>query len=102
MTKGEIVKILRIKEKVSQKDFAKKTGISPNYLSLIENGKRIAPMRYLKKAADALSVSVNLFVWEDIDLKKFRDKESRDLAKKINDNLKDIKRLLLNKIVDNV
>jgi transcriptional regulator with XRE-family HTH domain len=100
MTKGEIIKILRIKKKISQKDFAKKTGITANYLSLIESGKRNAPISYLKKAADKLDISVNLLVWEDVDLSKFKDKESRILAKKVNENLNDIKKLLFNKIVE--
>ncbi len=100
MTKGEIIKILRIKNKISQKDFAKKTGITANYLSLIESGKRTAPISYLKKAADKLNISVNLLVWEDVDLSKFKDKESKILARKVNENLNEIKKLLFNKIVE--
>lgn len=100
MTKGDIIKILRIKKKISQKSFAKKTGITANYLSSIENGKRMPPISYLKTAADALDVSVNLLVWENLNLKKFKDRESRILAEKVNENLKAIKQLLLNKIIE--
>ena len=100
MTQGETIKLLRIKNKFSQNEFAKKTGISSNYLSLIENNKRIAPMSYLKKAADVLGISVNLLVWEKVDFTKFKTKESKLLAKKINDNLVDIKRLLFNQMLE--
>jgi len=100
MSRGKIVKLLRLKNNISQKDFATKTGISPNYLSLIENGKRNPPISYLEKAANILNVPLNLLLWEKVDYSKFKDNESKQLAKEIDDNLKNIHKLLFGELIN--
>lgn len=100
MQTGELIKLFRTKKKLSQIEFAKKTGITPNYLSLIENGKRIPKTGYLKKVADILKVPVNLFMWEEIDLSKFKDSESKRLAKKIEKDITEVKKLVFRKLLE--
>ncbi|OGF25333.1 hypothetical protein A2331_03915 [Candidatus Falkowbacteria bacterium RIFOXYB2_FULL_34_18] len=99
MTKGQIIKLLRLKNNVSQQELADKTGVTANYLSLIENGKRNPPLSFLKKIADAFDISVNLLIWEKIDYSNIKNKESREIAKKVNENLNNIYKLLFNELV---
>src|SRR6266446_3970285 len=99
MHQGEWIKLLRTKRKINQKEFAKKTKISPNYLSLIEGGKRTPSNNYLKQAANTLEVPVNLFLWEKVNFTKFTDPDTRKLAKKIDESLKEIKLMLTKKLL---
>ena len=46
-----------------QKDLAKKVGIQPHYLSLVEAGKREPSLAVLRKIAHELDVPVSLLFW---------------------------------------
>ena len=54
---GEFVKQRRESLGIRQKEFAQEVGISPAYLSDIENGNRRAPEKYLSSFAKALSIT---------------------------------------------
>ena len=99
MQSGDLIKILRYKKGYSQKNFAKKTGITANYLYLIENGKRKPTVSYIKKAAEILEIPANLLLWEEVDFSKFKDKKSKQIAKEIDDSLSKIKNLLADQIL---
>lgn len=100
MSQGKIIKLLRIKKNLTQKQLAQKTDVTANYVSLVESGDRTPSLSFIKKVADVLGISANLLLWEDVDLSKFKDKDSRALAEKINQNLIEIKQLLFNQIID--
>ena len=76
MNPGNIIKLLRTVEGLSQEDLAEKLGISRAYLSQVENGKQPG-LNLLKKAAKAFNVPAALFIieededWESI-LKELR------------------------------
>ena len=54
---GKFVKSRRESLAIPQKVFAEKVGISPAYLSDIENGNRRAPEKYLARIAMILGIS---------------------------------------------
>lgn len=101
MDAADMIKLLRIKKNISQKEFAKKAGITHNYLSQIENGKRKPGNEFYIKAAEILDLPVHLLTWEKVDLTKFKDKESKVLAKKIQTNFDEIKRIIFGKLAEN-
>ena len=53
---GQAVKIARIVAKVRQKHLANRLGISPSYLSLIENGERELTVEMLVRIGAELGV----------------------------------------------
>lgn len=96
---GKLIKFLRIAKGISQKNFAKKTGITSNYLSLIENEKRIPTQKYLSLASSVLGVSADLFTWQDIRLGGFRSKESKRIARRINADLRTVRNMIIHEMV---
>lgn len=66
MTLGEYIKTYRKSNGMTMDDFAKKSGLSKGYISMLEknrhpqNGKPITPtLETCKKAADAMGLTVN-------------------------------------------
>lgn len=60
MTIGKNVKLLRIAAGLKQKDLAKRLGVSPNYLSMVENDKREPSMSLLKDLSREVHVPLGL------------------------------------------
>ena len=60
MDVGEAIKDLRCKKNFSQKDLAKKLGITQGYLSLIERGGREPSLDLIKKIAGGLEIPQQL------------------------------------------
>jgi transcriptional regulator with XRE-family HTH domain len=54
---AENVHRLRLKNKLSQKDLAKRVGISVSYVSMLERGHRSPPLETIEKLAKALGVA---------------------------------------------
>ena len=50
----------RIEAGYSQKDFAKRIGVSPFHLNVIENDKKKAGREFLSKACDELGLEIRL------------------------------------------
>jgi len=66
MELGKTIKIFRTGLEVKQSDFARKIGVSSNYLYMVESGKREPSLAFVKKAAQFLDVPVGLlFLGED-------------------------------------
>ncbi len=55
---GYTIKELRLRRKMTQEKLAEKTGISQNYLAIIEMGAKIPSLRVLMKIADSLQTKV--------------------------------------------
>ena len=65
MDLGRAIKLIRTASGMKQKDIAVKVGVTPNYLSLVENGKREPSISFLKRLAAVLGIPVSLFfLWE--------------------------------------
>ncbi len=57
---GEIIKAKRGEKNISLVDFAREVGISPGYLSQLENGKKANPnLKVMLKIAQALDIEVD-------------------------------------------
>ena len=48
MRLGEFVKLYREHAEMSIRDFARVSGLSPAYISMLENNKKIDPANYLE------------------------------------------------------
>ncbi len=65
MELARAIKLTRTASGMKQKEIAVKVGVTPNYLSLVENGKREPSISFLKRLATVLGVPVGLFfLWE--------------------------------------
>jgi transcriptional regulator with XRE-family HTH domain len=65
MDLARAIKLIRTASGMKQKEIAVKVGVTPNYLSLVENGKREPSISFLKRLAAVLGISVSLFfLWE--------------------------------------
>ncbi|AEE97616.1 helix-turn-helix domain protein [Mahella australiensis 50-1 BON] len=62
---GTKIKKLRINKKIKQIELAKAAGISNSFLSDIENGRTMPSLKTLYKLADALDVSITVFLEDD-------------------------------------
>lgn len=56
---GERLKIFRLREGLSQKDFAKRLGVVQSVISNCENGRRSLTETYLKLIASEFDVNIN-------------------------------------------
>jgi DNA-binding XRE family transcriptional regulator len=56
------IKLFRELRKISQTDFAKKAGISRQYLNQLENGTRKGSAKILKKIANLLDIEIDLLI----------------------------------------
>ena len=59
---GSRIQEVRKREKISQEDLAFKAGITPPYLSQIENGKKKVSLPVLSEIADTLKISLDELV----------------------------------------
>ena len=59
------IKQLRLKRKITIQDLSTKTGLTPGYLSKIENSEKPPPIPTLIKIAYALNVHISYFFEED-------------------------------------
>lgn len=64
-------------------DVCKKTGISPGTMSDWKRGRYDLKLDKLKKIADALDVSVNLFTDEDDDQGFYIDRQTAKIAQRV-------------------
>lgn len=67
MTLGSAIKLVRTASGLKQQELAKRLEVSPNYISLIENGKREPSISFLNRLADTLGVPVGIFfLWQEM------------------------------------
>lgn len=94
MTLGEVIKKYREENDISQREFARKTGLSNSYISQLEmnmnskNGQPIKPqIETYKAVADAMGITIDaLFCMVDdmeISLRKMPAAEGSELDQKI-------------------
>ena len=62
MNIGHAIRTVRQKRMYKQKDLAAKLGISPSFLSQIEQGKREPSSRLIEQVAEKLDIPVQLIV----------------------------------------
>jgi len=63
---GRAIKVMRTASGIKQKDIANKIGVTPNYVSLVEAGKREPSIAFLRRIAKVIGVPVGLFfLWAE-------------------------------------
>jgi transcriptional regulator with XRE-family HTH domain len=66
MNLGQTAKLMRTASGLGQKEIAEQLGVTVNYMSLVENGKREPSLPFLRRLARVLHVPVGLFfLWEN-------------------------------------
>ncbi|MEX6014791.1 helix-turn-helix domain-containing protein [Mammaliicoccus sciuri] len=68
MTFGQNLKRIRKDMKLTQQEMADKIGISQNYLSDIENGKRYPSIKAVTGLAQCLGISVPKLINDEIEV----------------------------------
>ena len=67
MTLGNAIKVVRTASGIKQKALAKKVGVTANYLSLVESGKREPSISFLNRLAHTLGIPVGIFfLWQEM------------------------------------
>lgn len=61
---GKAVRKLRIKQNISQEDFADKCGLHRTYISDVELGKRNVSLENIERISNALGMSLSDFFQE--------------------------------------
>lgn len=85
MDLGRAVKLMRTASGLRQREVATKLGVTSNYLSLVENGKREPSVSFLRGLSGILNVPVGVFfLWEkpEVGSEKGLD-EVRDLVARL-------------------
>jgi DNA-binding XRE family transcriptional regulator len=59
---GLVLRGMRYRESMSQKELAQKSGVSQNEISKIENGKRTIGIKVATKLAEALNIDYRLLI----------------------------------------
>lgn len=70
---GKKLKSLRKNKKITQKQLADRTGLSPSLLSQIENGQIAASLTTLDKLSSSLNIKISYFLDEETDQSRVRD-----------------------------
>jgi transcriptional regulator with XRE-family HTH domain len=80
---GFVIKKIRSDLKITQKELAKRTRLTINYLSLLENGKRGIGFDKLNKLAEVFGVPAQLLVVLAADVSGKTDKNADRLLRQI-------------------
>ncbi len=67
---SEVLRLLRISQDLSIKDFAEKTGISASYISEIERGAKKPTLEMINKYSKAIGVSTSTILFFEEESKK--------------------------------
>jgi XRE family transcriptional regulator, master regulator for biofilm formation len=57
-TAGKRLKEIRLKSKISLREFAKRINFSPSYVSYIENGEKRGSVDFFQKCSEVLGISI--------------------------------------------
>jgi len=93
MSIGKTVKLLRIAIGIKQRSLAKRMGVTPNYLSLVEGEKREPSLIFLKLLSRKLNVPIGFLFLEDIEGSRKIGQREKELYQKIKDLLFEVQRI---------
>src|SRR5262245_34290234 len=87
MTIGDAIKLIRTARRIRQRELANRLGVSANYLSMLEAGRREPTIKFLRQIAHELDVPAGLFLmWVDAEssrLSAVQTKRVRELLVEI-------------------
>ena len=68
MTLGQTIRLIRSSAGVKQQELATRLGVSKNYISLLESGKREPSISFLRRLSGELEVPMGMFfLWQEFD-----------------------------------
>lgn len=94
-TIGRTIRVLRAASGISQKDLAERAGIKPNYLSLVESGKREPSVSVLRTISQELHVPMSFLFWESTNGSNHDDGKQDQIVDKIKQLLLEVESLRL-------
>jgi transcriptional regulator with XRE-family HTH domain len=94
-TLGRTIKVLRAASGISQKDLAERAGIKPNYLSLVESGKREPSLSVLRTISQVLRVPMSFLFWETTNGSEHATDKQRQIVERIKQLLLEVETLRL-------
>jgi len=80
LSTSKLIKIARTNKDLSQDEVAEKLGVSKNYISLIENGKKEPSLKFLKDLAKILDIPALLLMWEKMDLPAGKSEAEKNIV----------------------
>ena len=95
MKVGRTLKLIRVLKGLKQKDLADKLGVSPNYLSSVENDKKDPSLSFIKEASRVLDIPVGFLFLDNVDEAAMSD-EQKNIYGKIKNLLIDFQNLKTN------
>ena len=92
---GTTVRFLRLSAGLKQSELASRLGVSPNYISLVENNRRDPSLSFLRHLSDEFGVPLGL-LFLDVDTDRGRrPAEERALLMRIKDLILELERIRL-------
>src|SRR5574337_512434 len=85
MNVGLRLKLFRVTAALKQKDVAGKLGVTVNFVSMVERGKRDPTLRFLQSFAELVGVPVSVLLWEPVSER--RDSDTQALHSRLSDLL---------------
>ena len=79
---GRTLKLIRVLKGLKQKVLAEKLGISPNYLSSVENDKKEPSLSFIRLVSKELDVPVSFLFLDNVDEETMSD-EQRAIYQKL-------------------
>ena len=67
-TIGKNIRTFRLAKKFRQEDLAEKTGLSANYIGMVERGEKIPSLETFINIANALGISADMVLTDVIDI----------------------------------
>lgn len=95
MELGNTLRLLRVAAGLKQVDLAARVGVTPNYLSMVENGKRVPSLSFVKSISEELDIPVGLLFLNADAMTASSSPERQALFRRIRDLMLDIERVKL-------
>ena len=77
---GRTLKRFRSEQQLSQKELAERAGLTPSFLSLVENDKRTPSLVVISRLADALSLPEEILLWDAVEIPPDLSEKDRRLC----------------------
>ena len=93
-TIANTIKKIRTEKELSQEDMARDLGVSSNYISLMENGRKKPGMSFLKKLSKKYSIPLILLTQEMI-IPQATTKKEREIRDRVVSLINELEGLML-------
>lgn len=99
LTIGQLIKIGRINNKLSQGDVASKLGVTSNYISLVENNKKNPSINFLRGVAKLFNIPLILLIWGKMDLPKGKTDIEKKISFQLEKMIEDAQQLFVQRVL---